>query len=60
MTDLCSKTTIEPGVSSRRAPSQIVVPYPRWKVELFRTRTADLQSRGAAHATGRAVRAPGP
>lgn len=59
MTDHRSKTSTEPSAASREAQSRTPAPYPRWKVELFRTRTADLQARGAAHATGRAVRAPG-
>jgi hypothetical protein len=37
----------------------IAVRFPRWKLELFRTRSADLEARGAAHAAGRAVRPPG-
>jgi hypothetical protein len=60
MTDDRRETPRVQSFSPREAPSRASsTPYPRWKVELFRTRTADLHARGAAHATGRALRAPG-
>jgi hypothetical protein len=59
MTDQRTKTPSDSNASAGEAQSSTPAPYPQWKVELFRTRTADLHQRGAAHATGRAVRAPG-